>query len=147
MSIINVEQIRSNIRQKLTSKGDQFKTARIDKSIEKYAQVLLSDEPMQAPNAIQRQRGIDSTTHMCGEVLYSATRIMHIPLIRQELTARGVAFEQLWSIKKLVGLLRDNDISAQKIALEGDAPNTANEKAINSKSFLPIATTVDRYGL
>ena len=72
---------------------------------------------------------------------------MHIPLIRQELTARGVAFEQLWSIKKLVGLLRDNDISAQKIALEGDAPNTANEKAINSKSFLPIATTADRYGL
>ena len=142
-----MEQIFSNIRQKLTSKGDQFKTARIDKSIEKYAQVLLSDALMPVPNAIQRQRVIDSTTHMCGEVLYSATRIVHIPLIWQELTARGVEFEQLWSIKKLVGLLRDNNISTQKIALEGDKTKTADESAINSKLFLPIVTIADQYYL
>ena len=63
----------SKILQKITSKGDQINTARIDSSIEKYARVLLSDTPMPVPNAIQRQRGIDSTTHMCGEVLYSST--------------------------------------------------------------------------
>ena len=143
----NMGHVRSSIRRKLTSKGDQFNTARIDKSVEKYAHILLSDAPIPIRNAIQRQRGIDTTTHMCGEVLYSATRIIHIPLIRQELTARGVAFEQSWSIKRLVSLLKDNDTSAQRIALEGDTRETADESRINSKSFLPIATTADRYNL
>ena len=99
-----MEHVRNDIRKKLTLTGDQFKTTRIDKSIEKYAHVLLSDAPMPL-NAIQRQTGIDTTTHMYGEVLYSSTRIVHIPLIQQELTVRGVAFEQAWSIKRLVALL------------------------------------------
>ena len=116
-------------------------------SIENYARVLLSDTPVPVPNTIQRQRGIDSTTHMCGEVLYSATRIVHIPLIQQELTARGVAFEQSRSIKKLVNSLRDNDINAQKIVLQGDTIRTVDESAINNKSFLPIATAADLYYL
>ena len=80
-SFANIEDICIKIRQTITSKGDQFNTARIDSSIEKYAQVLFFDVPIPVTNAIQRQRGIDSTTHMCGEVLYSATRIVHIPLI------------------------------------------------------------------
>ena len=42
----------------------------------------------------------------------------------------------------LVGLLRENDISAQKITLEGDTTKTVNEK-----SFLPIAATADWYHL
>ena len=48
----NMEHIRSSIRQKLTSKGDQFRTARIDKSVEKYAHVLPSDAPIPILNAI-----------------------------------------------------------------------------------------------
>ena len=143
----NMGHVRSSIRRKLTSKGDQFNTARIDKSVENYAHILLSDAPIPIRNAIQRQRGIDTTTHMCGEVLYSATRIIHIPLIRQELTARGVAFEQSWSIKGLVSLLKDNDTSTQRIALEGNTRETVDDSRINSKSFLPIATTADRYNL
>ena len=109
--------------------------------------VLLSDVPITVPNAIQRQRVIDSTTQMCGEVLYSTTRIVDIPLIQQELTARGVAFEQSWTIKKLVDLLRDNDISAQTIVLRGDTTKTVDESAINNKSFLPIAIAADLYYL
>ena len=84
---------------------------------------------------------------MCGEVLYSATRIIHIPLIRQELTTRGVASEQSWSIKRLVTFLKNNDMSAQRISLEGDTTEKVDDSVINSKSFLPIATTADWYNL
>lgn len=37
MLVANMEDIYSNIHQKITSKGDQFNTARIDISVEKYA--------------------------------------------------------------------------------------------------------------
>ena len=84
---------------------------------------------------------------MIGEVLYSALRIVHIPLTRQELIVRRAAFDKEWSIKKLVDVLRDNDFSAQKIALKGDTTITANESAIKRNLFLPIKISADHYCL
>ena len=61
--------------------------------------------------------------------------------------ARGVVFKQAWSINKFVNVLRDSNISAQKIALLGDTTKTVDESSIINKSFLPIATAADLYYL
>ena len=98
-SMINTVDIWSNTRRRLTVKGEQYKLAQNNASVEVYTNVLLSNIPTQVPNAVQRQRVIDARTCMCGKVRYSTMRIIHIPLIWKDLTFRGVAFEELWSIK------------------------------------------------
>ena len=47
------------------------------------------------------------------------------------------------SIKHLVNLLRDKDLSAQEIVLLSDTTKIADESSVNNKSFLPIETAVD----
>ena len=141
----DTENIRSDIRRRIAVIGEQHKLAQNDTHNKAYARVLLSDTPTQTPNVIQRQRGIDATTHMYSEVLYLTMIIMHIPLIQQELTFRGEPFKELWSIKKLVDYLRESNIVAQKIAIEGESGCIVDNNKLNCKSFLPFATTADRY--
>ena len=108
--------------------------------------MLLSDIPYPAPNAIQRQKGIESTSHMRGEVIYSKLRIVHIALVWEELLFRGVQFEKEWSIKKLVQCLKEGDIASQKIVIEGETGNTnPKESELKTKSFLPLSRSADAY--
>jgi len=131
---------------KLTNREQQYRAKRTDTTIEEYSQILLSDTPYPAPNAIQRQKGIESTSHMRGEVIYSKLRIVHIALVREELLFRGVQFEKEWSIKKLVQCLKEGDIASQKIVIEGETGNTnPKESELKTKSFLPLSRSADAY--
>ena len=56
---------------KLTNPEQQYRAKRTDATIKEYSQIFLSDTPPPAPNTIQRQKGTDCTSHMCGEVIYS----------------------------------------------------------------------------
>eukprot|EP00957_Ditylum_brightwellii_P004408 334674-Ditylum_brightwellii.AAC.1 len=51
---------------------------------------------------------------MKGEVRYDKLKIIHIPLVRQEMNFRNIQFEQKWSIKKLVSELKARVISDQQ---------------------------------
>ena len=110
--------------------------------------MLFSDNPAPAPNAIQKQRGVDATAHMLGNVLYSKLRIAHIPLVREELSVRGIKYEQKWSIKKLVDLLKQAIIAEQKSSILARTGNTnPSEDELNTKSFLPLSNSANDYKL
>ena len=69
---------------------------------------------------------------MKGEIAYSSLRVIHIPLIREEMTFRGVLYEEKMSIKALVKLLRQHDIAAQNETNEGRQNET------NTTTFSPL---------
>ena len=142
----NLNENRIITLKKLTNTEEQYRAKRTETTIEEYSQVFLSDTPLPTPNAIQKQKEIDTTSHMRGEVIYSKLRIVHIPLVREELVFRGITFEQGWSIKKIVKCLKDGDIASQKIVIEGETGNKSPaESELKTKSFLPLVQSADAY--
>ena len=101
--------------------------------------MLLSSTPAKPLNAIQRAKGVDSTSHMLGEIAYSSLRVIHIPLIEEEMTFRGVLFEDKMKIKALVKLLKQHDIAAQNETNKG----TQNET--NTTTFTPLRRSAEAY--
>ena len=95
---------------------------------------------------MQQQSGTDLTTHMKNEVPYSTLRIVHIPLVREELIFRGEIFDEKESIKALVTRLKESDMQAQKILIEADTGNTNPDKnELNTKVFLPLCQSAESY--
>ena len=123
----------------LVSKTDQHRLKRNEITVENYSQVLLSPTPAKPLNAIQRAKGVDTTSHMKGEIAYSTLRVVHIPLVREEMTFRGLQYDDKMSIKALVKVLKEHDIAAQKETND----ITANE--INNKTFTPLRRSAEAY--
>ena len=123
----------------LVSKTDQHRLKRNETTVENYSQVLLSPTPAKPLNAIQRAKGVDTTSHMKGEIAYTLLRIVHIPLVREEMTFRGVQYNDKMSIKALVKALMEHDIAVQKETND----ITANE--INNKTFTPLRRSAEAY--
>ena len=123
----------------LVSKTDQHRLKRNETTVENYSQVLLSPTPAKPLNTIQRSKGVDTTSHMKGEIAYSSLCIVHIPLVREEMTFRGVQYDDKMSIKALVKALMEHDIAAQKETND----ITANE--INNKTFTPLRRSAEAY--
>ena len=136
---------RKEIFSAISQPDKQFREERTDATIEEYSQVLLADTTP-VPNAMQQQSGTDLTTHMKNEVPYSTLRIVHIPLVREELIFRGEIFDEKESIKALVTRLKESDMQAQKILIEADTGNTNPDKnELNTKVFLPLCQSAESY--
>ena len=76
---------------------------------------------------------------MSGEIPYSSLRIIHIPLVREELIFRGKTFDEKESITKLVKQLKESDIQAQKVEIEARTGNkNPKESDLQLKVFLPL---------
>ena len=125
-----------------------MRTKRTGATVEGYAIVLLSEVPPTGSNAVQRQTGVDITTHMKGEIPYSSLRIIHIPLVREELTFRGEIFDEKESITKSVKQLKESNIQAQKVEIEARTGNkNPKESDLQLKVFLPLCRSADAYGI
>ena len=133
------EAAMKNIYEALVSTTDQHRLKRNEITVENYSQVLLSSTPAKPLNAIQRAKGVDSTSHMLGEIAYSSLRVIHIPLIEEEMTFRGVLFEDKMKIKALVKLLKQHDIAAQNETNEGRRNET------NTTTFTPLRRSAEAY--
>lgn len=70
---------------------------------------------------------------MKGEVVYSVLRIIHIPLVQEELTSRGEVFGEKECIKLLSNCPKDVDIQSPKVQIEVDTMNrTLKESEITT---------------
>ena len=69
----------------LTSVPEQFRSKRTEPTIEQYSQILFLAKLSKPQNTMQQQTGFDTTTHMLGKILYSSLRVIHIPLVREEI--------------------------------------------------------------
>ena len=70
----------------LVSKTDQHRLKRNETTVKNYSQVLLSPTSAKPLHIIQRAKGVDTTSHMKGEIPYSLLHIVHIPLVCEEMT-------------------------------------------------------------
>ena len=83
---------------------------------------------------------------MRGEVPYSSLRVVHIGLIWQELTFRGLEFDSNWSIKKLSEQLMKYDLEVQKhYILETTGCKNPKTSELNTKKFLPSCKKANEY--
>ena len=132
----------------LNSRADQLRTLRTEHTVEAYTKSAYSEAPPKPYNCMQSQTGFDITHHMRGKVPYSSLQIIHIPYIRDELSLRGVDFDNDWSIKKLALALKNNDVQLQKQDIVEKAGNTnPKESELNLKTFLPIHRNADEYDM
>ena len=97
---------------------------------------------------MQHQTGVDTTTHMLGEILYSSLRVIHIPLVRDKISFRAGTFDNSLSIRALILILKDLDLAAQKKLILDQTGNTNPKKEdLNEKSFLPLCTSGSSYNI
>ena len=140
----NKEHMRK-IQKLLTSRSDQLRAARTDKTVETYAFVVFTNA-LKLLNFIQNQRGIDITNHMKGEVPYTLLRILNIPFIHEELTFRGCMFKSSWSVRALSQSLKRHDLLVQKQdILEKTGCKNPKSSKLNEKIFLSIHRAADEY--
>ena len=108
------EEQRREIKQLLAFVPEQFRSKRTESTIERYSHILFLTEPSKPQNAMQQQTGFDTTTHMLGQILYSSLRVIHIPLVRDEILFHAGKFDNSLSIRALVLILKELDLAAQK---------------------------------
>ena len=113
--------------------------------MEQYAHSLF-DYEVATENAIQNQRGFETTTHMLGEILYSSLRKTYLAIVREEILARDGSFEPSWGIRKLSGELKEMEIARQ---LKEIKQKTGNENPkpedLNKKSFVSLCGGAEQY--
>ena len=78
---------------------------------------------------------------MEGEVPYSLLRVLHIPLVWEELVFREVPYKQVLSIKALAKLLLEHDLARQK------EENVEIARKLDNKIFSPLCQSPGVYEL
>ena len=142
------EEQRREIKQLLAFVPEQFRSKRTESTIERYSHILFLTEPSKPQNAMQQQTGFDTTTHMLGQILYSSLRVIHIPLVRDEISFRAGTFDNSLSIRALVLILKGLDLAAQKKLILDQTGNTNPKKEdLKEKSFLPMCSSGSSYNI
>ena len=63
----------------LTSRTDQHRLKQNEETVENYSHVCFDDVADKPLNTIQKIAGVDTPSHMKGEVAYLSLCIVHIP--------------------------------------------------------------------
>ena len=139
---------KKKIRELLMSKDEQLSTIRTAATMQQY--LILNDPNHQdkAENAMQRVTGHDATQHMLGRVQYTKLGTRHLPLVREEIAARGGTYEKKEGIRKLGKTLLALEVIIQKREIrEKTGNNEPDDSLINTKTYLPLCQPASEYGL
>jgi hypothetical protein len=96
---------------------------------------------------MQRQRGIDTTYNMWGEIPYGRLGTRHISFVQDEIVVRGGSYDKKEGIRKLGKILLQLELTAQKNILKEKTGHEAEDSECNEKSYLPQCRSADDYKL
>ena len=140
----NLEQERKAVKRYLTSFEARYQSKQIAATVEDYAHSLFEIDQDEISNVMIRSTGFDSTSYMCGEINYSSLRSIHVQIVRDELSARKVQFDDAWGIKKLVEALKEWELEKQREKIEIETGNKMpDESQLNYHSFSPLVIHSD----
>ena len=138
---------KRSVRKLLTDKGEQLQHHRTEATLETYSTILNSNQQETQENAMQRQRGIDTTYNMRGEIPYGRLGTRHISFVQDEIVVRGGSYDKKEGIRKLGKILLQLELTAQKNILKEKTGHEAEDSECNEKSYLPQCRSADDYTL